>query len=92
MDQYSMNTTNAPLFTWVLGAAALGALAMYMLDPVQGNRRRALARDKMIGAQVKAREMIDTQTRDLANRARGLQAEASRMLQTRKSQFGSQAY
>jgi hypothetical protein len=34
----------------------LGAAAMYLLDPEQGPRRRALARDKMIKARRVVRE------------------------------------
>jgi hypothetical protein len=61
---------------FLLGGFALGALAMYLLDPVQGNRRRALVRDKMTSARVKARRQAEATATDLANRARGLQAEA----------------
>ena len=42
----------------------------------RGNRRRALARDKMYSAMVKGRKQINAKSRDLANRAKGLRAEA----------------
>jgi hypothetical protein len=67
---------------FLLGGFALGALAMYLLDPVQGNRRRALVKDKMTSARVKARKRAEATATDLANRARGLQAEARHMAST----------
>ncbi len=65
---------------WMLGGFALGALVMFILDPDKGSRRRALARDKVYSAAVRARKRIDAKSRDLANRAKGLGAEASHML------------
>ena len=62
---------------WMLGGAAVGAMTMFLLDPVRGNKRRALARDKMYSAAVKTRKQIDAKSRDLANRAKGLRHEAS---------------
>jgi Flp pilus assembly protein TadB len=64
--------------TYVIGAFALGALAMYLLDPVQGNRRRALIRDKAYSAAHKTREMADAASTDVANRAKGMAAELRR--------------
>jgi len=71
--------------TYVLAGMAVGALAMYMLDPVQGNRRRAMARDKAYSAKVHAGKWVDTTSRDIANRAKGVCAKTSGMLsQSRK--------
>ena len=71
--------------TYVLAGMAVGALAMYMLDPVQGNRRRALARDKAYSAKVHAGKWVDATSRDIANRAKGVCAKTSSMLsQSRK--------
>ena len=63
---------------WVLGAAALGAVAMYAFDPEQGKRRRELARDKIYNAGMKARDSLQSTTADLRNKARGMAAEAKR--------------
>lgn len=53
----------------------LGATAMYILDPQQGRRRRALARDKAVrGANLLGRWM-NQQARDMGNRAIGHVAE-----------------
>jgi hypothetical protein len=53
----------------------LGAAAMYLLDPEQGRRRRALARDKMIKARRVVRERASGTARHLGNRAQGLAHE-----------------
>ncbi len=65
---------------WILGAVAFGAAAMYMFDPLQGRRRRALARDKIYSAGVKTRKLFEKNARDLTNRAHGVLAEAKRLL------------
>ncbi len=56
----------------------LGAAAMYLLDPEQGRRRRALARDQMTKAQRVIRERASGVARDLRNRTYGTAAEARR--------------
>jgi hypothetical protein len=56
--------------------AGIGALAMFMLDPVSGPRRRALARDKAARYGREAVEAVETTARDLRNRAQGVVAEA----------------
>jgi gas vesicle protein len=74
---------NMSQVNWMLGGVALGALTMFLLDPDRGRRRRALARDKMYSAAVKTRKRVDAKSRDLANRAKGLRAEASHILSDR---------
>ena len=69
-------------FNWILGGLALGALTMFLMDPDRGRRRRALVRDKMYSAKVRTRKRIDATSRDLANRAKGLRAEARQILST----------
>ncbi len=83
------DTTSTSPFTWLLGGIALGALAMFLLDPEQGNRRRALARDKLYSAGTKARKSMDAASRDLANRAQGMRSEASRMVSDISDSVGS---
>lgn len=54
-----------------IAGAALGAGLMLLLDPVRGNRRRALIRDKMIWAARKSRDAAGATRRDLGNRLYG---------------------
>lgn len=51
---------------------ALGAVGAFMLDPQQGARRRALARDKVVRGMTQGREFADAAREDLRQRARGL--------------------
>jgi hypothetical protein len=78
MKESTMNrhdTDSPPAGMYMLGAFALGALAMYLLDPVQGNRRRALVRDKTYSYALHVRKRADARSRDIANRARGVSVE-----------------
>jgi uncharacterized membrane protein/uncharacterized protein YwbE len=68
----------------LMSAAALGAVAMYILDPDRGRRRRALARDKVESLWAKADDAVAVTTRDLGNRLRGLRIRISHMLSLRK--------
>lgn len=79
----NFGSRNPSKLNWMLRGAALGALAMFLLDPDKGRRRRALARDKMRSTAVRARKRINAKSRDLSNRARGLQAEIDHLF-TRK--------
>ncbi|SCY19184.1 hypothetical protein SAMN05216420_103127 [Nitrosospira sp. Nl5] len=74
------NSTNMSEVHWMLCGVALGAFAMFLLDPAKGNRRRALVRDKMYSALVRTRKRIDAKSRDVANRAKGLSAEVRHIL------------
>lgn len=62
------------LEAFLLGAAA-GAGAMYLLDPDQGRRRRALARDQLSHGRHTLEDTMSERARDAANRARGAVAE-----------------
>ena len=59
----------------VLGGAAAGAALMYAFDPDTGRRRRALVRDQLVHAAHKTTDAVDTTSRDLTNRARGVVAD-----------------
>jgi gas vesicle protein len=59
---------------FLLGVA-VGALAMLMMDPQQGRRRRALVRDKLVHAGHVGRDYIENKSRDLKNRAQGVVAD-----------------
>ena len=56
----------------LLTGVGIGAGLMYILDPQTGRRRRALVRDKMVGAAHKAQDVAETVGRDMRNRAQGL--------------------
>jgi hypothetical protein len=59
-----------------LTSLGVGAGLMYLLDPQQGARRRALLRDQLVHAARKTRDAVDTTSRDAANRLHGAAAEA----------------
>jgi hypothetical protein len=59
----------------LLAGIGIGAAAMYLLDPDQGRRRRALIRDQLIKARRVTTETVQGVSRDVANRARGTAAE-----------------
>lgn len=58
----------------VFTAAGIGAGLMYLLDPDQGGRRRALMRDQLVSAAHKTGDAADATSRDMRNRARGVVA------------------
>src|SRR5712691_4234391 len=58
-----------------IGGVTAGLGLMYFLDPDQGRRRRALAKDQMVHAVYKTGDAMDATSRDIANRARGAVAE-----------------
>ncbi|HEX5387471.1 MAG TPA: BON domain-containing protein [Gemmatimonadales bacterium] len=66
----------------LIAGAALGAAAMYMLDPERGRRRRSLFRDKAVRSFNKAGDAAGATGRDLRNRTRGLVAEARSKLRS----------
>jgi hypothetical protein len=55
-----------------LAGFGLGALAMFLLDPDSGRRRRSLVRDKATGAVNDVAKAAGSTARDLQNRAKGL--------------------
>src|SRR5262245_22540636 len=55
----------------LLYAAAVGAAAMYLLDPSQGRRRRARIRDKAGTMRQDVAERVSSGARRLRDRARG---------------------
>lgn len=64
----------------VLGGIGAGMLLMYMLDPQQGRRRRALVRDKAVKVKNKTANTIGKKSRDLRNRAQGVLAGAKKIM------------
>ena len=53
----------------------LGALAMFVFDPQQGARRRALVRDKAVRYGTDAADYVSSTAKDLGNRAYGMAKE-----------------
>jgi hypothetical protein len=53
-----------------LGALGIGALVMYYFDPVSGNRRRALLRDRTLHYRKEARHYAEAAAQDLRRLAR----------------------
>ena len=63
----------------LLRGAALGAAAMYLLDPDRGRRRRAVARDKLRRAATQASTFVDAARRDARHRFQAVRAGAARI-------------
>ena len=61
--------------TWLLGGLGAGWALSQLLDPARGRRRRALVRDKVISAVHAVGDAVDTTSRDVGNRTRGVIAE-----------------
>src|SRR5262249_19535958 len=61
--------------SFLLGAAAAAGL-MYLCDPKEGNRRRALLRDKLTHLSRVAGQKREGAAQDIGNRLHGLVAEA----------------
>jgi hypothetical protein len=66
-------------FKTLVSAAALGAAAMYVLDPDRGRRRRAVARDKARRFVNRGSDLVDAARRDTAHRLRALGARARQL-------------
>ena len=71
---------------FLLGVA-VGALAMLIMDPQQGRRRRALARDKMVHYGKEVGDFAARTSKDLSNRAYGLAKETEGLV---REQMGSE--
>lgn len=71
---------NQSHITWIIGSAALGALAMYLSDPERGRSRRTMAADRIRSTAARTNNVFDVASRDLVNRVQGVRAQANRML------------
>jgi hypothetical protein len=58
---------------------------MYVFDPNDGRRRRALMKDKAVGLSNDVKDKVGKKSRDLRNRAQGLLHEARSTLPTREN-------
>ncbi len=59
---------------------ALGACAMYFLDPQSGRRRRARTRDQLVHARRRLDQASRVTARDVSHRAQGIAAGARKLL------------
>ena len=75
----------------LLGGLGAGAAIMYLYDPNGGRRRRALIRDKAVGVSNDLRQGIESRSRDLGNRAKGLIHEAKSIMPNTGSKTTDQA-
>ena len=82
--EYQKRSTEIPWLTW-MGGIALGALAMYIADPVQGRRRRALLQDKFTHVTNSTSRLMDQTLHDAHNRRSGLHASAIQLLLPRQA-------
>lgn len=82
--EYQTRSTEIPWLSW-MGGIALGAIAMYIADPVQGRRRRALIQDKLTHVTHATSRLMDQTLHDAHNRWSGLQASAMRMISPRQA-------
>jgi hypothetical protein len=73
----SMTSTIGREVAMLAAGIGVGAFIMYLLDPEQGRRRRALARDQMNSFVSKAEREIGAKARHYSNRARGVVAQAT---------------
>lgn len=60
----------------IMFGAAAGAGVMFILDPANGRKRRALVRDKTVKAWNESSRAVNRTTRDLRNRSAGLAHDA----------------
>src|SRR5690606_37640947 len=78
-SRFRRHHTPAGESSWLF-AAALGAGLMYLFDPQQGRRRRALLRDQWVHLRRLAREGARVTAHDVAGRSAGMVAVVSRRL------------
>src|SRR5687768_8842742 len=64
----------------LLVTLAAGAGLMYLYDPQQGGRRRALLRDKLVGLRHDAERVLDGRGEDVQNRLQGAAVKAKKLL------------
>jgi gas vesicle protein len=62
------NTPEVTATGWLIGGAALGALAMFLADPERGQSRRAVAATKLSDALTDTRDYLGSKTTDLSDR------------------------
>jgi len=72
--------TAAEILAGSIGALALGAGVMFMMDPAQGRRRRAMIRDKAVHAAKETSRYVERKTHHIENKAKGAVANARHLM------------
>ena len=67
-----LTKTHGKLTVAALAGVGVGAIAMFLFDPVAGRRRRALLRNKTAAAANDAADAASSTARDLQNHAKAL--------------------
>lgn len=75
----------------ILSGIGVGAALMYLFDPQDGNRRRALIRDKAVALSNDTQEALSGKAQDLSNRAKGLMHEAKSTFSSENQDVSEQA-
>jgi uncharacterized membrane protein len=85
VDRHDREEHGATLALALLGGMAAGALAMYLTDPEEGPRRRAVAQDAMRGVTGRASGAVNSVWQDASSRLSGLQESARSMIGQRSA-------
>src|SRR5207302_9218591 len=86
-DEGPSGGTIAGITAGAVGALALGAGLMFLLDPAQGRRRRALIRDKATSAARRTQQYVQKKGRHWGNKAYGMAAEAGSLASAAKEKI-----
>ena len=74
-----MRRQSPRIWSKIVASAALGAAAMYVLDPSKGRRRRAIFRDKTRSSLTNITHLAQVSARDIGHRVQGFGATARRL-------------
>jgi uncharacterized membrane protein len=74
-----MRRQSPRIWSKIVTSAALGAAAMYVLDPSKGRRRRAIFRDKTRSSLTNITHLAQVSARDIGHRVQGFGATARRL-------------
>ncbi|MDB5796687.1 MAG: hypothetical protein JWP36_589 [Paucimonas sp.] len=85
MDRYETEESGASIALALLGGVALGAVAMYLADPDQGRRRRAIVQDTARNLGSRTGDVVNSAWRDASGRFSGWQETATRLIGPRSS-------
>ena len=85
MERYETEEAGAGFAVALLGGMALGALAMYLADPEQGRRRRAIAQQAVRSVTERTGDAMGSAWRDASSRLTGWQESAHRLLGQRNA-------
>lgn len=72
MRNYSPKRESASPLPFLLAGAALGAVAMYFLDPAQGGSRRNMVKEKSKGLGNDAAEFAGRHAKNISQKAQGV--------------------